>query len=198
MYVVGVTGGIGSGKSTVSKIMEEKGAYVFDADSVAKHLLSTNEQLRQDLIDEFQDDIIDDEGKIVNEKLARTGFSNKLNQEALNGIVHPYVLEAHEKAVDEIRQKESTDFYILDAPLLFESGFDQRTDYTLLVYAHMKIRLNRSLKRGNLSRNEILRRMDLQMPEEEKLELADFVIENNGTENELREATLKVFSQITG
>ena len=198
MYVVGVTGGIGSGKSTVSKIMEEKGAYVFDADSVAKHLLSTNEQLRQDLIDEFQDDIIDDEGKIVNEKLARTGFSNKLNQEALNGIVHPYVLEAHEKAVDEIRQKESTDLYILDAPLLFESGFDQRTDYTLLVYAHMKIRLNRSLKRGNLSRNEILRRMDLQMPEEEKLELADFVIENNGTEDELREATLKVFSQITG
>lgn len=198
MYVVGVTGGIGSGKSTVSNIMEEKGAYVFDADSVAKHLLSTNEQFRQDLIEEFQDDIVDDEGRIVKAKLARIGFANKTNQEKLNAIVHPYVLEEHEKTVDNLRQQGNTDVYILDAPLLFESGFDQRTDYTLLVYAHMKIRLNRSLKRGNLSRNEILRRMDLQMPEEEKMELADFVIENNGTEDELREATLKVFRQITG
>jgi len=196
MYVVGVTGGIGSGKSTVSNFLREEGAYIFDADTVAKHLLDTDPELQQDLIDEFLEDIIDTDGNIVKEKLARIGFSNKANQETLNEIVHPYVFRAHEEEVEKVRRRGSTNLYVIDAPLLFESGLNQRTEYDILVYAKLKVRLSRAQKRGTLTREQILKRMDLQMPEEEKMELADFIIENNGTEEELKRETLKIYNQI--
>ena len=196
MIRVGVTGGIGSGKSTVSELFQDKGAYVFDADKVAKRLLVTDQQLQQELINEFMDDIIDADGNIVKEKLARIGFSSRENQETLNAIIHPYVYQANDAKQAEIANREDVELYVLDAPLLFESGLDRHVDYTILVYARMKIRLQRALQRGRLSRDEILRRMDLQMPEEEKMELADFVIENNGTEQELRRETDRVYRHI--
>jgi len=198
MFIVGVTGGIGSGKSTVSRIFEEKGAYVFDADTVAKEMIDTNEDLQQELIDEFMDDIIDEEGNIVKSKLAHIGFSNQANQEMLNAIVHPYVFHANDEQVEAVRERGNTDLYILDAPLLFESGLDLHTDYNILVYARLKLRLERAKKRGNLTYDDITRRMDLQMPEEEKMDLADFVIENNGTDVELRAEVDRVYSEIMG
>ncbi|MBS1270882.1 MAG: Dephospho-CoA kinase [Candidatus Marinimicrobia bacterium] len=196
MLVVGVTGGIGSGKSTVSEMFAEKGAYIFDADTVAKEMIDTNEELQQELIDEFMDDIIDENSNIVKSKLARIGFSNQANQEMLNAIIHPYVFQANDAQVEAARERGDTDLYILDAPLLFESGLDLHTDYTVLVYTRMKLRLERAKKRGNLSHDEITRRMDLQMPEEEKVELADFVIDNNGTEEELRAEVDRVYAGI--
>lgn len=196
MFIVGVTGGIGSGKSTVSRLFAEKGAYIFDADTVAKQLIETREDLQQELIDEFMDDIIDSEGNIVKSKLARIGFSNQANQEMLNAIIHPYVFQANDAEIEQVRAQGETDLYIVDAPLLFESGMDLHTDYTVLVYTRMKLRLERAKKRGNLSIDEITRRMDLQMPEEEKIELADFVIDNNGAEEDLHREVDRVYAEI--
>ncbi len=198
MYIIGVTGGIGSGKSTVSRMLQDKGAYVFDADTVAKELLDTNRDLQQELIDEFMDDIVGADGNIVKSKLARIGFSNQANQEMLNEIVHPFVIQANEKVLEKVRQRGDVEMYVVDAPLLFEAEMHLRCDYSILVYTRLKIRLERALKRGNLSREEILRRIDLQMPEEEKMELADFVIENNGTEQELASEVDKVYREIVG
>ncbi len=196
MIRIGVTGGIGSGKSTVSSYLAEKGAYVFDADSVAKEILATNTQLQQELIEEFSDDITDAAGNIVNEKLARIGFSSRENQETLNALIHPYVVEAHEITQQKIADQEETELYLLDAPLLFEAGLEQHVDFSVLVCAQMNIRLKRALERGNLSRDEILRRMDLQLPEEEGKALADFVIHNNGTEADLRSRVEEIYHQI--
>ncbi len=198
MYIIGVTGGIGSGKSTVSRMLQDKGAYVFDADTVAKELLDTNRDLQQELIDEFMDDIVGADGNIVKSKLARIGFSNQANQEMLNEIVHPFVIQANEKVLEKVRQRGDVEMYVVDAPLLFEAEMHLRCDYSILVYTRLNIRLERALKRGNLSREEILRRIDLQMPEEEKMELADFVIENNGTEQELASEVDKVYREIVG
>lgn len=198
MYIIGVTGGIGSGKSTVSRMLRDKGAYVFDADTVAKELLDTNQDLQQELIDEFMDDIVGADGNIVKSKLARIGFSNQANQEMLNEIVHPFVIQANENVLEKVRQRGDVEIYVVDAPLLFEAEMHLRCDYSILVYTRLKIRLERALKRGNLSREEILRRIDLQMPEEEKMELADFVIENNGTEQELASEVDKVYREIVG
>lgn len=198
MIRVGVTGGIGSGKSTVSRILEAKGAYVFDADNVAKNLLDSDSCLQQELINEFMDDIIDSNGHIQKEKLAQIGFSSQENQEMLNAIIHPYVFRANDLQQEKLARQGVVPLYVLDAPLLFESGLDRHVDYTILVYARFKIRLERALRRGTLSREEILRRMDLQMPEEEKMQLADFIIENNGTEQELHLATEQVYRRIVG
>jgi len=198
MLRVGITGGIGSGKSTVSRILEERGAYVFDADQVAKHLIDSDPALQQELLDEFMDDILDSRGRIAKEHLARIGFSNQENQEMLNAIVHPYVFRANDELQEQLARKGEVKLYVLDAPLLFESGLDRHVDYTVLVYARLKIRLERALQRGTLSRDDILRRMDLQMPDEEKMQLADFIIENNGTEAELRAETDRVYHRIMG
>lgn len=198
MYIIGVTGGIGSGKSTVSRMLEEKGAYLFDADKVAKELIDTNQDLQQELIDEFMDDIVDSSGQIVKYKLARIGFSNQANQEMLNEIVHPFVIQANEANVEEIRQRGDVELYVVDAPLLFEADMHLRCDYTILVYTRLKLRLERALKRGNLSREEILRRIDLQMPEEEKMELADYVIENNSTREVLAQQVDRIYREIIG
>lgn len=196
MLRVGITGGIGSGKSTVSRILEEKGAYVFDADQVAKNLIDSDPALQQELLDEFMDDIIDSAGRIVKEHLARIGFSSRENQEMLNAIVHPYVFRANDELQEQLAREDEVKLYVLDAPLLFESGLDHHVDYTVLVYARLKTRLERALQRGTLSRDDILRRMDLQMPDEEKMQLADFIIENNGTEEELRAETDRIYHRI--
>ncbi|MCF7804639.1 MAG: dephospho-CoA kinase [Candidatus Marinimicrobia bacterium] len=196
MFIVGVTGGIGSGKSTVSQMLKDRGAYIFDADTVAKELIDSNEELQQELIDEFMDDIIDDAGNIVKSKLARIGFSNQANQEMLNAIIHPYVFRANDEQIEQVRQRGNVDLYVVDAPLLFESGMDMHNDYNILVYTRLKLRLERAQKRGTLSRDEIIRRLDLQMPEEEKMELADFIIDNNGTEEDLRREVDRVYNEI--
>jgi len=196
MIRIGVTGGIGSGKSTVSAYLAEKGAYVFDADSEAKAILASDSQLQQELVEEFSDDITDAAGNIVNQKLARIGFSSRENQETLNALIHPYVIEAHKRTQQKVARQQKTDLYVLDAPLLFEAGLEQHVDFSILVCAQMNIRLKRALARGNLSRDEILRRMELQLPEEDGKALADFVIHNNGTETELQSRVEEIYQQI--
>lgn len=197
MLVIGVTGGIGSGKSTVSEIFREKGAYIFDADSVAKRLIDTDEALQRELVDEFMDDILDGHNRIIKSKLAEIGFSSKANQEMLNEIVHPYVVRENDQQIQKAREEGDTELYIVDAPLLFEASMHLNCDYTILVYAKFRVRLNRAMERGNLSREQILRRIDLQMPDEQKMELADFVIENNGTIEELRSQVEEVCQKIS-
>ncbi len=196
MLVLGVTGGIGSGKSTVSHLFRQKGAYVFDADSVAKRLINTNEALQRELVDEFMDDILDEENRIIKSKLAEIGFSSKANQEMLNEIIHPYVVRENDRQIREIRSQDNAELYIVDAPLLFEASMHLNCDYTFLVYAKLRVRLNRALERGTLSKEEILRRIDLQMPEEEKMALADFILENNGTVEALRKQVDEIYNTL--
>lgn len=185
MVTVGITGGLGAGKSTASKFLEEKGAYVFNADVVAKELLKSDPDIKKQLIDAFGMEIIKD-GEIDSERLAKISFASEENQNIINNIVHPCVIEEFSKKLEELKNRY--DLVIVDAPLIFESGFDSHLDYTVLIYSTYKTRLERALRRENLSREDILRRMELQMPEEEKRELASFIIENNGTIEQLKAA----------
>jgi len=192
---LGVTGGLGAGKSTACQRFKENGAVIFDADSIAKEILQTNQAIQDRIVEEFGADIIKD-GQVDTQKLASQAFSNEENQSILNNIVHPYVIEAFEKRRDELEKKIG--LLVVDAPLIFESGFDSHLDHTLLIFASMKMRIARALRRGNLTREEILRRMDLQMPEEDKRDLASFVIENNGSIEELNQEIDKLYHQLVG
>ena len=192
---MGVTGGLGAGKSTACQRFKENGAVIFDADSIAKEILQTNQAIQDRIVEEFGTDVIKD-GQVDTQKLASQAFSNEENQSILNNIVHPYVIEAFEKRRDELEKKIG--LLVVDAPLIFESGFDSHLDHTLLIFASMKMRIARALRRGNLTREEILRRMDLQMPEEDKRDLASFVIENNGSIEELNQEIDKLYHQLVG
>jgi len=192
---LGVTGGLGAGKSTACQRFKENGAVIFDADSIAKEILQATREVQDRIAEEFGADIVKD-GRVDTRKLASQAFSNEENQSILNNIVQPYVIEAFEKRRDELEKKVG--LLVVDAPLIFESGFDSHLDHTLLIFASLKMRIARALRRGNLTREEILRRMDLQMPEEDKRDLASFVIENNGTLEELNQEIDKLYQQLVG
>jgi len=185
MLRVGLTGGIGSGKSTASQHFSSLGAYVINADKEAKNLISTNETVQNELIAEFGTDIIDGTGSVNKKKLARIAFQDQDHQQRLNSVVHPYIYNLIDKEFNEVLNVGKHGIFIVDGALIFESGYDVHLDYVIVVTAQLKHRMERALGRETLSREEILKRIEFQWPEKEKVNLADFVVHNDGTEKEL-------------
>ncbi|MFQ6607859.1 MAG: dephospho-CoA kinase [Fidelibacterota bacterium] len=197
MLKVGVTGGIGSGKSVASIRLEELGAYRFDADKEAKEILRNNEQVQKDLIEEFSSDILSPDRTINPEKLARVAFANEENQAVLNAIIHPHVFDSIDNRYEEVSVKGEATLFVVDAALIYESGLDQHLDYVIVVTAQFGQRMRRALQRGKLTRDQIQKRMDLQLPEEAKAKMADFIIDNNRSEEDLIRQVDEIYSQIT-
>ena len=185
MLRVGLTGGIGSGKSTASQHFSSLGAYVINADEEAKNLISTNETVQNELIAEFGTDIIDGTENVNKKKLARIAFQDQDHQQRLNSVVHPYIYNLIDKEFNQVLNVGKHDIFIVDGALIFESGYDVHLDYVIVVTAQLKHRMERALGRETLSREEILKRIEFQWPEKEKVNLADFVVHNDGTEKEL-------------
>ena len=185
MLRVGLTGGIGSGKSTASQHFNSLGAYVINADEEAKNLISTNETVQNELIAEFGTDIIDGTGSVNKKKLARIAFQDQDHQQRLNSVVHPYIYNLIDKEFNQVLNVGKHDIFIVDGALIFESGYDVHLDYVIVVTAQLKHRMERALGRETLSREEILKRIEFQWPEKEKVNLADFVVHNDDTEKEL-------------
>jgi dephospho-CoA kinase len=196
MLRVALTGGIGTGKSTASKILNELGAFIFDADKEAKNILKNNETVQSELIAEFGTDIMSGDEKIDNNKLARIAFQDQDHQLRLNSIIHPYVFQEIDKIFDDVLEKGKNDIFVIDAALIYESGADTHMDYVIVITALLKIRMERALQREMLSRDEILKRIDLQWPEEEKIALADFVIHNDSTEKELLNSITDIYNKL--
>lgn len=196
MLRIGLTGGIGTGKSTASKILKELGAFIFDADKEAKKILLSNETIKSELISEFGTDIMTVDGNVDNNKLARVAFQDQDHQLTLNTIVHPYVFKEIDKNFDKELDGSKHDIFVVDAALIYESGADTHMDYVIVITALIKTRMERALARETLSREEILKRMDLQWPEEDKTSLADFVIHNDGSTEELRKNINDIYTEI--
>ena len=185
MLRVGLTGGIGTGKSTASNFFKEIGAFVFDADNEAKNLLSSNDVVQHELISEFGTDIINSSGEIDKKKLARVAFQDVDHQRRLNSVVHPYIYDLIDNSYDKVLSDGKHNVFIIDAAMIYESGYDIHLDYVIVITAQLKNRMERALARNTLTREEILKRMEFQWTEEEKVNMADFVIHNDGTEKEL-------------
>ena len=196
MLRVALTGGIGTGKSTASKILNELGSFIFDADKEAKNILKNNETIQSELIAKFGTDIMSGDEKIDNNKLARISFQDQDHQLRLNSIIHPYVFQEIDKNFDDVLEKSAYDIFVVDAALIYESGADTHMDYVIVITALLKVRMERALQRETLTRDEILKRMDLQWPEEEKIALADFVIHNDSTEEEFRDSITDIYNQL--
>ena len=196
MLKIGLTGGIGSGKSSVSALFSDWGSYIFDADSVAKEILNHNETAQGEIIAEFGTDILDGKNTIDKQKLARVAFQDENHQLRLNTIIHPYVFSEIYSKFDIILAKKEHDIFVVDAALIYESGADTHMDYVIVVTSHLRLRTQRVMERGGLTREEFLDRVDLQWPDEDKVHMADFVIHNNGTEKDLLEESKKVFDRL--
>ena len=197
MLKVGLTGGIGSGKSTASRYFESLGAFVLDADEEAKELITSNETVQHELISEFGTDIIDGTGRMNKNKLSRVAFQDEDHQQRLNSVVHPYIFNLIDKEFNRVFNDKKHGVFIVDAALIYETGFDAHLDYVIVVTAHLKNRMERALGRETLSREEILKRVGFQWPEEEKVNMADFVVHNDGTEVELQKNIESLIKKLT-
>ena len=159
MLKVGLTGGIGSGKSTASKFFEKLGAFILDADKEAKNLLEKNEIVQHEVISEFGTDIINTTGKVDKNKLARVAFQDVDHQRRLNSVVHPYIYDLIDKTFDKVLNDGKYAVFIIDAAMIYESGYDIHLDYIIVITAQLKNRMERALARKTLTREEILKRI---------------------------------------
>ncbi|MFQ6604602.1 MAG: dephospho-CoA kinase [Fidelibacterota bacterium] len=195
MLRIGITGGLGSGKSIASGFIKELGCYVLDADKVAKELLESNVEVQNELIDEFGSDILNADNTINRQKLARVAFQDEDHQMRLNAVIHPYIFEAIDSRYEAVLKEGKHVVFVVDGALIYESGLDAHLDYTVVVTAPLAVRMSRALARGKLNRDEIQRRMDLQWRDEDKINLADYVINNDKDEEHLKKQVNDIFQQ---
>jgi len=184
MYKLGITGGIGSGKTTVSSLLEKRGATVFNADKEAKLRLQNSISLQHKLINLFGN-AVTEKGHLVLSKLAQVAFSNRLNQDLLNGIMWPEVMILIDQKIIQA-ERNDIQLFIVDAALIFEANLQNLLDSVLLISAPEEKRMSRALRRKNLPSSQIQQRMTLQLSENEKIEKADFVIYNLTTLDDLQ------------
>ena len=183
MYKLGITGGIGAGKSTAAEFFMQKGAVVFDADLEAKHHIQKTESLQRKIIHNFGSEITTSNHLDLN-KLSEIAFSSHKNQKILNGIIWPEVSLLINNATNKAEAKDIK-LFIVDAALLLEAGFIEYFNSILLITAKKSVRYKRILLRENIPKDQIEKRMELQMPESQKKKLAHTTIENNGDISEL-------------
>jgi len=189
MIIIGITGGLASGKSTVSNIFQTQySAYIFDADFEAKLLLN-NKQISKQILSTFPD--LHD---VKPASLSKIVFKNENSQKKLNKIIHPALNKVLKKRIDEVGESKKYSFFIVDAALIIEGGsykyYHDSGAYILLITSLESIRIDRALLRGNLSEESIKERIDLQWKDDIKKEYADYILENNSTINDL-ESSIK-------
>ena len=171
---VGVTGGIGSGKSTVCKVFRLLGAPVFEADLVARQLMDTNEKIRYRLISLFGNDVYTSDARVDRKKLASLIFNDDIQLQKVNELVHPVVRTEFIEWAD----KQETPYVIHEAAILFETGFYKMMDFTILVSAPEEQRIKRVLKREGVRLEQVKERIQKQWNDEEKRKLASLEIRN--------------------
>lgn len=177
MLKIGITGGIGSGKTTVAKVFEVLGISVYYADDAAKRLMNTDEELKKKIRLQFGNDTYKD-GKLDRKHLAEIVFNNPEKLQLLNALVHPATLQDAEKWM----LNQSAAYSLKEAALIFESGAHEHLDFVIGVTAPAPLRIQRTMQRDGITREDVIARMDKQMDETIKMKLCDFVIKNDEQE----------------
>ena len=177
MLKIGLTGGIGSGKSTVAKIFETLGIPVYYADAEAKRLMNSSETLKKVIRQNFGEATYEND-QLNRKYLAGIVFNDPEKLELLNALIHPVTINDAEQWM----QQQSAPYSIKEAALLFESGATENLDFIVGVYAPQALRIKRVMKRDGLTADEIMKRINRQVNEEMKMKLCDFVITNNEQE----------------
>ncbi len=195
-FLVGVTGGLGSGKSTVCRFLSEMGCSLFEADLVAKELQLHDKEVIEGIKLLFGSEVysLDDSGKMMLDRktIARSVFSSPERLDALNRLIHPKVFDEFDNAIVDA-EKQGTKILVKEAAILFESGGSRQLDLVVVVASDTEQRIERAVEKGMGSREEIMQRIARQWPQEKLIEKADYVVMNNGSLDELKQETRKLF-----
>ncbi|PRX32647.1 dephospho-CoA kinase [Orenia metallireducens] len=192
---VGLTGGIASGKSTVSKYLKELGALIIDADKIAHSLMKPEKKLWQRVVEEFGEKILLDNNTIDRKKLGEIIFNNSKAKARLDEITHPIIIAKIEEEMEQLSQEN--DILIVDVPLLIEADMIDLFDEIWLVYVDQNVQVQRLMDRDKIDYQKAISKINSQMPLEEKKRYADRIISNNGTEEELKAEVMRVWQKIS-
>lgn len=193
MIIIGLTGILGSGKSTVAALLKKRGLEVIDLDGLAKDSLNWKE-IQSDIKQAFGEEFVAD-GHVDVERLRQVVFRKGEELRRLEAIIHPHVTREAERRLAELERKGAR-AAVIDHPLLFETGFCRKTDRTVVVSAAMDTIRDRLKKRG-MKRDDVERRLSFQIPLSEKVKTADYIINNNGTEDQLMAEVDSLVKEIT-
>ncbi|HLB02988.1 MAG TPA: dephospho-CoA kinase [Nitrospiria bacterium] len=196
MILVGLTGGIASGKSLVSKLLKELGAYIIDADEIAREVIQPGEPAYQEILPQFGDEILNEDGTIDRSKLGRLVFSDPVKRTLLEGIVHPRVFAIEEARRRQIAQQDPEAVIIFDAPLLIETRAYELMDKVIVVYANPRTQLKRLMERDHLEYDEAKRRIAAQLPIADKRQHADYIINSGDPPEEVAKQTEAIYQEL--
>ena len=193
--IIGILGGIASGKSSVAAAFAELGCAVVDADDIAHNLLNDS-GVKNQVINEFGTDILNSSGQVDRSKLAEIVFADESKLSALNEILHPLIMREAERLIGRYEEKENIKAIVLDAPLLVEVGWDKKCDKLIFVACEREKRLERARKKGIFNENQLKMREKFQISLDSKASLVDNTIDNNSSLSALAEQVAKIFSSI--
>lgn len=192
--IIGLTGGIASGKSTVSNMFRQKNITVIDADQIAKEVVEIGKPAYEKIVHHFGMEILNIDKTINRGKLGSIIFTDEAERKVLNNIVHPAVREEMLEQV-EIAKKNQEKIIVLDIPLLYESNLTYLVDKVLLVYVDKEVQVKRLMERNSYTYEEAKVRIDAQLPLDEKKKLADAVLDNNNTTKQTESQLNKVIEE---
>ena len=195
MKIIGVTGGIGSGKSTVSSTLRDLGAAVVDADVLARNVTAKGGKAFEELVGYFGSTIVAENGELDREKLAAEAFQDKVKLHALNAITHKYIADKIRDTVEFLKNAGKWDIIVIDAPIPLKKGFLDMADEVWVVVAERETRIRRVMSRSSLTYDAVADRISSQMRDDEYLKIANEVLYNDGTLEELEQTVVRLFLQ---
>jgi dephospho-CoA kinase len=198
VQVIGLTGGIATGKSTVSAILKKAGAEIIDADRIAREVVKKGLPAYREIVENFGETVLLSNGEINRSVLGDLIFNDPRKKQLLNRIVHPHVRRETNRQLKDMEKSSPDTIAVLDIPLLFETEMHKDLSEVIVVYTPEHIQVERLMKRDNISEADAVARVRSQMPIEEKKKRATIVIDNSGTMQDTRKRTLEIFKTLKG
>jgi dephospho-CoA kinase len=195
MLVVGLTGGIASGKTTVSQMFRDAGVPVICADELARGVVRPGSRALEEIARVFGDQVIGPDGELNRTALAQMVFQDPSRRKSLEAIIHPKVEDERNRHLSDL-QREGYELAVVDVPLLYETGLDRSFDVIIVVYVPQQVQEERLEARNHMTREAIRARVDAQMPIDEKKRRADYILDNSGTIEETRRQLDKILEEL--
>lgn len=195
MKTIGITGGIGSGKSTVTEFLKQKGYPVIDADLIAREVVAPGGKVLADLVSHFGDVILQSDGSLDRQKMAELAFADPMQKEILDRLTHGAILETIKNRIHTLQTQQNPSLIFVDAALLIETGLYSTMDEVWLVTAHETLRVQRVVARDKLDAERVKQRIRMQMTDRQKALYSFRIINNSGTKEELYEMIEKILRE---
>jgi len=196
MLIVGLTGGVASGKSVISQVWKEEGAYLIDADRIARELVQPRTPAWKALVKAFGKEILQEDGSIHRKKLATRVFSNPVERDLLNRILHPRIKKEIDRRIKGIGQKGPKAVVVIDAALLVETGYYREVDEVVVVTSTTKQQIERLRRREQMAKEMARGIIDSQITGEERIKVADIIIRNEGSRKKTERKAKEVFEEL--